>query len=210
MKIPNWFLTSTLAAAIAFTSLSLIASADEGTTPADVDQPMQQHMEEMKAAVESGDYNAFAEVAPEQLLEVINADNFGRFIEMHNHLQSAQTIAEELGLPQGRMGAGMHKLGKGEMKGELMQNREEIRAAIEAGDYQAWYELQTQNNRNPKILEYVNEGNFAKFAELHKAIQNRDFETAKDLKVELDLPDRPEGEPTGMGRGRGFMKNTNE
>lgn len=193
MQTPKWLITTSLAAAIAFTSLSLIASADDNGVSANDNQPnhpMQQHMEEMKAAVESGDYNAFAEVAPEQLLQVINADNFGKFVEMHNHLQAAKTIAEELGLPQGRMGAGMHKFGNGEM----MQNREEIRAAIEAGDYQKWYKLQTQDGRSPKILEYVNEDNFAKFAELQKAIQNQDFEAAQSIKAELGLPDRPADE----------------
>ncbi len=218
MQTPKWLLTTSLAAAIAFTSLSLIASADDSGVPTNVNQPMQQQMEEMKTAVDSGDYNAFAKVAPEQLLQVINADNFGKFVEMHNHLEAAQSIAEELGLPQGRMGAGMHKFGNGEMMGEMMQNRKEIRAAIEAGDYQKWYELQTQDGKSPKILEYVNEDNFAKFAELQKAIQDKDFDTAQSIKAELGLPDRPADDDASddfMGkkvfaRGNGLLQNTNE
>lgn len=119
MQTSKWLLTTTLAAAIAFSSLSLIASADDGEAPADLERPMQQHMEEIKAAVEGGDYNAFAEVAPEKLLEVINADNFGRFVEMHQYREKVRNIAEELGLPQG----------KGKMNGKMhkFQNCEQVR-----------------------------------------------------------------------------------
>jgi hypothetical protein len=64
---------------------------------------MQEHMQEMKTAVENGDYQTFAELAPERLLEVINEDNFSRFQEMHNHRQAAREIAKELGLQQRKM-----------------------------------------------------------------------------------------------------------
>jgi len=201
MKISKWLLTSTLAAAIAFTSLSVIASANEATEPEAGEK--QQHMEEVKAAVESGDYNAFAEVAPEKMLEYINADNFGRFVEMHNHLDSAKEIADELGLPKMKMQmkGKMHQ-NKG---GKLMENKEEIRAAVEAGDYDAWYELVTQDDRGGKILEYINEDNFSKLGELHEALQNEDFETAKSIKAELGLPDRPE-----KGQGHRQMQGANQ
>ncbi len=109
MKTSKWLLTTTLAAAIAFSSLSLIASADNVKRPENIERPMQQHMEEMKTAVENGDYRAFAKLAPERLLEVINEDNFSRFQEMHNHRQAAREIAEELGLPQKKMHAKMQK-----------------------------------------------------------------------------------------------------
>lgn len=185
MKNSKWFLTASLAAVIAFTSLSVIASADEGEFP----QNKQQNMEEMKAAIESGDYNAFAEVAPEQMLEQINADNFGRFVEMHEHLEAAKAIADELGLK--KMGHMKDKM-KGKMKGHIMKNKGEIRAAVEAGGYDAWVELHTQGDHDPKILEFINEENFYLLGELHEAIQNQDFETAKEIKDELGMPDRPE------------------
>jgi anti-sigma28 factor (negative regulator of flagellin synthesis) len=183
MKNSQWFLTASLAAVIAFTSLSVIASADEGEFPQD--KPMHPQMEEVKAAIESGDYNAFAEVAPEHLLEKINADNFGRFQEMHNHMEQARAIGEELGLERG---PGMDK--RAQMKGHMMENREEIKAAVENGDYNAWVELHEGTEFGSKILEHINEENFSRLGDLHEAIQNQDFETAKTIKAELGLPDR--------------------
>lgn len=195
MKKSQWFLTASLAAIIAFTSLSVVASADEGETPADADRPMQQNHEEMRATVESGDYNAFAEVAPEHLLEKINTDNFGRFQEMHSHMEQARTIGEELGLERGS------KMGQknGMKKGHMMENREEIKAAVENGDYNAWVELHEGTEFGSKILEHINEENFSKLGELHEAIQSQDFETVEALKAELGMPDKPEGQG-GMGK----------
>ncbi len=184
MKKSQFFLTASLAAIIAFTSLSVIASANEGEMPEN--RPMQQNMEEVRAAVESGDYNAFAEVAPEHLLEKINADNFGRFQEMHSHMEQARAIGEELGLERGPK---MDK--KAQMKGQMMENREEIRAAVKNGDYNAWVELHEGTEFGSKILEHVNEENFSKLGELHEAIQSQDFETVEALKAELGMPDRP-------------------
>jgi len=190
MKTSKWLLTTTLAAAIAFTSLSVIASADDGEQPAEAGE-RQQIMEQVQAAVDSGDYNAFAEVAPEKMLEYINADNFERFVEMHNHLESAKEIAEELGLPNGRqMLQKAHQ--KGVKHGKFMENREEIKEAVENGDYDAWVALHEDREREAKILEYINEDNFHLLAELHEAIQNQDFETAKEIKDQIGLPDRPE------------------
>lgn len=186
MKTSKWLLTTTLAAAIAFTSLSIIASADDGEQPAEAGE-RQQIMEQVQAAVDSGDYNAFAEVAPEKMLEYINADNFERFVEMHNHLESAKEIAEELGLPNGRqMLQKAHQ--KGVKHGKFMENREEIKEAVENGDYDAWVALHEDGEREAKILEYINEDNFHLLAELHEAIQNQDFETAQAIKEELGMP----------------------
>lgn len=120
MKMSKWFLTASLAAIIAFTSVYTVASAqnadNQGLKMGQGKGQMAQHAEEMKAALDSGDYDAFTAVAPEKLLEVINADNFPRFLEMHNHLEQARAIGDELGLPQGRI--------KGKFKANMNQNNE--------------------------------------------------------------------------------------
>lgn len=186
MKNSKWFLTASLAAVIAFTSLSVIASADEGEMPED--KPMQQNHEEVKAAIASGDYNAFAEVAPEKMLEQINADNFGRFVEMHDHLESAKAIADELGL---------EKMGhKGQKKGHMKGN-EEVREAIANGDYDAFVEVAPE-----KMLEVINADNFSRLIDFHTAIENKDFETAKEIKDELGMPDRHAKGQKGFDRNR--------
>ncbi|MFC1600145.1 hypothetical protein ACFL3T_03915 [Patescibacteria group bacterium] len=188
MKNSQWFLTASLAAVIAFTSLSVIASADEGEMPAD--KPMQQNREEVKAAIASGDYNAFAEVAPEQMLEKITADNFGRFQEMHQHLEAAAEIADELGLKD--MKKGQFKNMKGKMKGNMQRRgmNEDVRNAIASGDYEAFAAVAPD-----KMLEHINTDNFGQLVEFHNAIENKDFETAKEIQEELGMPG-----PKGQGQ----------
>ena len=86
---------------------------------------MEAQREKMDAVMESGDYNAWAEFISEfhpdaPMLDVINADNFPRLTEMHQlqkeareKMEAAHAIAEELGLPQPKMGRGMHKSMRG-------------------------------------------------------------------------------------------------
>lgn len=192
MKNSKWFLTASLAAVIAFTSLNLVASANDAQeSAADSANPpmmqMQQNREAVQAAVESGDYNAFAEVAPDFLLEKINADNFARFQEMHNHLEQARAIGEELGLERGFGMPGKH----GRLNADMQQNRTKVREAIESGDYNAWAEVAPE-----KMLEYIDEGNFSLYLEMHEAIQNGDTDRAEEIRNELGLPERP-----GIGQG---------
>jgi hypothetical protein len=63
----------------------------------------------------------------------------------------------------------------------------EMRIAFESLDYHAWSELMTANGRNSKVLEVVNEDNFALFAKAHEAMKNGDFETAKEIRADLGL-----------------------
>ncbi|MBU0597290.1 hypothetical protein KJ641_01680 [Patescibacteria group bacterium] len=66
---------------------------------------MEENRATMQEVLSSGDYNAFLElVGDKPIAENITADNFARFVEMHELMQAgdkegAQAIAEELGLP---------------------------------------------------------------------------------------------------------------
>ncbi|MFC1810591.1 hypothetical protein ACFLZH_03765 [Patescibacteria group bacterium] len=197
MKNSKWLTAAGLAAVFAFTTVFSVAMADEGFAPED--KPDRPQMEELKAAIASGDYNAFAEIAPEKMLEQINADNFGRFVEMHEHLEAARQIAEELGLE--KMGK-MHQKGqmKGKMKGQMKETQKEMRAAIENNDYNAFAEVAPE-----KMLEFINADNFHLLVELHEAKESGDFERAKELAAEIGFPEKPEGfEKPGAGQGNGF------
>lgn len=70
--------------------------------------------EQMQAAMDAGDYDAWRALVPENspLGDVITAENFDRFIEMHQLMNEAHDIAEELGLP-GRQAMGPHMMGYG-------------------------------------------------------------------------------------------------
>lgn len=63
------------------------------------------------------------------------------------------------------------------------ENRDAIMQAIEDEDYSTWYSLVTANGSNPKILEYINESNFDKFAEMHDYMKK-----ANEIRDELGLP----------------------
>jgi len=175
MKKSNFFLTASLAAIIAFTSLSVIASADDGGEMPEAGERGEKRIE-MQTALESRDYNAFAEVAPEQLLEKVNADNFDRFLEMHDHMEAAKAIAEELGIEK----MGKHK---GKMKGKFQEKRAELKEAIASGSYETFAEIAPE-----KMLEHINADNFDQLVEMHNALESQDFETAKEIAEELGLP----------------------
>jgi len=85
-----------------------------------------------------------------------------------------------------------------EERHELMEN------AFESNDYNAWKELMTETGRNPRVLDVVNEGNFATFVEAHEAGENGDYETAAALRAELGLNNgNGPRDGTGFGKGQG-------
>ncbi|MBU0732464.1 hypothetical protein KKC88_06335 [Patescibacteria group bacterium] len=102
---------------------------------------------------------------------------------------------------------------KQEVQAEMGQHREEMQAqkdemenALTDGDYAKWKEI---IDSRPQITDYVNEGNFDRFAEMHKLMQEGDFDGAQEIREELGLPDgmgMGHGPGMGKGMGKGFMK----
>jgi len=153
---------------------------------------------EIRAAIEVGDFTAWSELMSEivtpsgkapKILEVVTADNFERFSQMHDYRQKAREIAEELGIERGgKMGHGKRGMNRGGFDAET---RKAYTAAIEVGDYEAWAELVADSPR-ADILEVITADNFDRFVELHAARQSGDSETAEEIAAEIGLPDRPE------------------
>ena len=86
----------------------------EGTRPnfdPEKKAEMQQQKEAVHQAIEDGNYQAWAElVEGRPIAEVINEDNFDRFVEMHQLKKQAKEIVEELGLEKmGKKGRMLHK-----------------------------------------------------------------------------------------------------
>ncbi len=54
-------------------------------------------------ALNNNDYNALLEAvgADSKIAQIINEDNFSRFVEAHNHMQDARAIFKELGVERG-------------------------------------------------------------------------------------------------------------
>ena len=72
------------------------------------------------------------------------------------------------------------------------ENHQAIMEAVEQCDYDAWHALLTENDREPKILEYINEENFDRFCEMHQHLAE-----AKAIAEELGLP-----KPGNMMKGK--------
>ena len=72
--------------------------------------------------------------------------------------------------------------------------REQLQAAVEAGDYETWSQIREENSLADK--RFITEENFGRFAEMHAAMKSGDFETAKQTREELGLR-------KGFGKGMG-------
>lgn len=88
---------------------------------------------------------------------------------------------------------------KGPNYGE--ERHEAMESAFESNDYDAWYELMTENGRHPRVVDVVTEGNFDTFVKAHKAAFSGDYETASALRAELGL-NNGNGPRDGAGFGQ--------
>ncbi len=78
-----------------------------------------------------------------------------------------------------------------EKKAEWHEKMAPMKAAIEAGDYEAWKSAVEDLGWDSK-LDKINEDNFDTYVAMHQAKQEGDYETAKQLKEELGF--------TGFGK----------
>ncbi len=156
--------------------------------------------EDVQSAFANRDYAAFvAAVTSEdgalpKHFEGITADNFDRYADMHEAMQSkdfetAKAIAEELGLPE-----------RGKDNGQphhTSEEREAIREAATNGDYETWYNLVAVDGELPEFLQVITADNFARYSEMHQLMDG-----AKGIREELGLEKPNMGKP-GKGLGRG-------
>ncbi|MBA4336403.1 hypothetical protein C0416_01330 [bacterium] len=205
MKTSHILTTLAVVAVLAIANVAAAATQGEGQGEgqalknAQIGQQNGQ-MEEVKQAIENNDYNAWVELTTgtprgEEMLEKINADNFYLLSEMHQARQSgdiekAKEIADQLGIEAGPFGG--ERMGK-EGRGMGKQMNEEVQTALQNRDYNAWKEAMM-----PPVFQYVNEGNFDTFADMHEAIKAGDTATAETLRTQLGLPERE----IGAGKGR--------
>ena len=79
-------------------------------------EDMQTYHDAVEAAVEAGDYSAWKDAMadrpqPPRMEDVVTEDNWDTFVAMHQAMEdgdyeTAQSLREELGLGNGRMGGG--------------------------------------------------------------------------------------------------------
>lgn len=129
---------SLLVAVMATSFATVSAYADEGELGEKQPQ-MKQHMEEMKAAFENGDYDAIAAMYQERTGQDLSEEQFGVMQEAHAMMQEgdkegAKALIEESGLELPKM----HQQGKGKFMEDLTDEQKEVmeeaRALKEEGD----------------------------------------------------------------------------
>ena len=83
------------------------------------------------------------------------------------------------------------------------ERHEAMTQAFNNNDYNAWKELMQGKGR---VTEVVNEGNFARFAEMHKLQLEGKTDEAGAIRAELGLGLR---NGSGKGQGMGYGRNAN-
>ena len=113
---------------------------------------------DVRNALEAGNYNAWKEAITSRLTQ----DRFNRAVDNYQKMSERRTLMQE------KMGA--------------------VQSTIESGDYQAWNSAIGDEPGAEKLREVITEDNFATYAEMQQAIQDKDFAKAKDLASQLGLP----------------------
>ncbi len=142
-----------LATLVILLAVAFSTSADETDKVQKGHQFNPENREAVMETIKNNDYDAWAALMADskygaKVLEVINADNFGRFVEMHQLREQARAIAEELGLPQhkkmmkGKMMKGkFHQGQRPELTDEQKALMEQVRELKKAGDIEGAKEL---------------------------------------------------------------------
>jgi hypothetical protein len=81
----------------------------------------------------------------------------------------------------------------------------QLEQAIESKDYDAWIRIRQENNlpMNGRVFQVINKENFARFAEMHEAMQSGDTAGADSIRSELGLG---QGMMKGKGANAGASK----
>src|SRR4030043_2206690 len=84
------------------------------------------------------------------------------------------------------------------------ERHEAMTKALENRDYNAWKELMQGKGR---VTQVINEGNFARFSEMHKLMLEGKTEEANSIRTELGLGLK-NGSGQGQGQRMGYCGNT--
>ncbi len=76
----------------------------------------------------------------------------------------------------------------GAQAGENSQFKQDLKATIEAGDYEAYQEVVASNPNLPEDFEIIDEETFNKLVEAYQLMQEGDKEGAKAILEDVDIP----------------------
>ncbi|KKS41829.1 MAG: hypothetical protein UV05_C0051G0006 [candidate division CPR1 bacterium GW2011_GWA2_42_17] len=80
------------------------------------------------------------------------------------------------------------------------ERHEAMEKAFESNDYNAWKDLMQGRGR---VSQIITQDNFAKFAEIHKLVEQGKYAEADAIRQELGLG-MGQGQKSGMGFGQGM------
>jgi hypothetical protein len=141
--------------------------------------------ENVKSAIEAGDYEAFVEATSETpFAQNITPEFFASFTEANalretGDIEGAKVIMDKLGLKPHKK----HGKFNEEKRAEMKENHEAMRTAIEMEDYDAFVEAAG----DAPFIDEVTPEFFEKFIEAHTLRETGDFEGAKAVMNELGL-----------------------
>ncbi len=171
----------TILSAVGLSGFASVASADDGGQNQERHRMDPETRQAWKQALENNDYEAWLAIAGDKpITEKINEENFSQFVEAFNlkeagDFEGAKAIFDELGLekkPHRKHGPKMDP-----------EKRDAIKAALEAGDYEAWLAAVGDG----PVTEKINADNFDQLVEAHRLMQEGDKEGAKAIFKELGL-----------------------
>ncbi|MGV8163091.1 MAG: hypothetical protein ACP5N2_07200 [Candidatus Nanoarchaeia archaeon] len=83
---------------------------------------------------------------------------------------------------------------------------EQLELALENNDYDAWLKIRQDNNlpMNGRMFQVINKDNFEKYAQMHEANEEGDYETANAIRAELGLGQGMMKRGIGQGNGKGM------
>ena len=136
----------------------------------------------VKEAVQNNDYTAWAEAMSEHPKgeEFVTQENFDTLVQAHELMEAGDKEGAKALLEE----AGIKRPGKFKGHGQRGQKFQEVREAVESGDYTAWAEAMA-NHPNAEIE--INEATFATLQEAHELMEAGDKEGAKALLEEAGI-----------------------
>jgi len=171
MKKPNMTTTAAIAFAVLTAGVGLVGAQGMGDGNHEPHHT-EEEREAIHEAIEEGDYSTFVSLVGDdaKILGTINANNFTQLQEIHqlreagDH-EAARALASELGLEhRGKHGQ------KGNRPQLTEEAREAVKAALDAGDYNAFI---AAHGEDSNIAEKVDTEKFANMIERHAQKQAR-------------------------------------
>jgi len=182
-------ITSLIAVAVLVGAIGILASGalayGEGFDPKEKGfVGRNEHHQVIREAMDEGNYAKWQELTKDHPMaqKIDTIEKFNKLKEGHEAMKSGDTekakqIGEELGLPE--------KGARADHKRGLKEGQAEVKAAVEAGDYQKFQEA----TQDKKIAEFIDtEEKFNRMVEAHEAMKSGDHDKAKGIKEELGFP----------------------